>query len=301
MDSYGIHQAQMAGNSMAGYVNSYNDTIRAHKKSALDTYTKTQADIKSHKDTLEHHMTALTGFDAVNGIHGAYNLYKKQQMWGGVGNAVISGAKANLHSMTGGRYGLPAMGPHESLARGVDPADIDLGAPFKAVGGKIQEGAEARGGKAKSLVGQALESRGARARRMTQQAVEMGDMATERNFAGAEARQATMDRHGVGTPARVGGDGTAVAPHAPATIAESEVEAPRPRREGMAPPLEPHPADIAEAQAKDRAMGIGWGEEAFQKQTDPTKSLSQLAKSAKVGETEEGLNLQGKIMKKGLT
>ena len=52
-DSYGIHEAQQQGNSHAGYVNDYNDKVRAHNQGALKDYQTAQTNLKSGKDMLQ--------------------------------------------------------------------------------------------------------------------------------------------------------------------------------------------------------------------------------------------------------
>ena len=56
---------------------------------------------------------------------------------------------------------------------------------------------------------------------------------------------------------------------------------------------------VAKAQAQDRALGTGWEKEGAQ--SDPLKSSAQISEDAKIGATDEGLNTEGKILKKGLT
>jgi len=55
---------------------------------------------------------------------------------------------------------------------------------------------------------------------------------------------------------------------------------------------------VIKAQAKDKALGVGW--EKAGAQSDPMKSSAQISEDAKIGATDEGLNTEGKILKKGL-
>ena len=191
-DSYGIHEAQLQGNSHAGYVNSYNDKVRAHNQGALKDYQDAKNNLVSGKDMLNEKMGAMTGFDAINGMTGAYQSYKAIQKYGGVGNALMKNTSANLHQLTGGKLGTFAMGPNET---------------------------------------------------QTRNALNMTASKTKQTVGGAKA--------------------------------------------------------VAQAQAKDRALGTGWEKEGAQ--SDPLKSSSQISEDAKIGATDEGLNTEGKILKKGLT
>ena len=192
MDSYGIHQAQLQGNSSAGYVNRYNDRLKAHQQGALKDYQDAQKSLKSGKDMLNEKMGAMTGFDAINGLTGAYQSYKAVQKYGGVGNALMKNTSANLHQLTGGKIGTFAQGPNETQTR-------------NALNMTASKGKQTSGG----------------ARAVTQ------------------------------------------------------------------------------AQAKDRALGVGWEKDGAQ--SDPLKSSAQISSDAKIGATNEGLNTEGKILKKGLT
>lgn len=192
MDSYGIHQAQLQGNSSAGYVNAYNQKLSAHKQVALKDYQDAQKNLKSGKDMLNEKMGAMTGFDAINGMTGAYQSYKAVQKYGGIGQAFIKNTQANLHQLTGGKMGTFAQGPAETQVR-------------KALNMTASKGKQTIGG--------------------------------------AQA--------------------------------------------------------VAKAQASDRALGTGW--EKAGAQSDPLKSSAQISEDAKIGATDEGLNTEGKILKKGLT
>tara|TARA_R110001599_G_scaffold29601_3_gene100998 strand:+ start:70 stop:1071 length:1002 start_codon:yes stop_codon:yes gene_type:complete len=191
-DSYGIHEAQQQGNSHAGYVNDYNDKVRAHNQGALKDYQTAQTNLKSGKDMLQEKMGAMTGFDAINGLTGAYQTYKSIQKYGGVGQAFVKDTSANIHQLTGGRLGTFAMGPAET---------------------------------------------------QTRNALNMTASKAKQTAGGAQA--------------------------------------------------------VIKAQAKDRALGIGWEKKGAQ--SDPLKSSSQISEDAKIGATDEGLNTEGKILKKGLT
>tara|TARA_R110002167_G_scaffold359075_3_gene575469 strand:- start:1179 stop:2180 length:1002 start_codon:yes stop_codon:yes gene_type:complete len=192
MDSYGIHQAQLQGNSSAGYVNRYNDKLKAHQQGALKDYQDSQKSMKSGKDMLNEKMGAMTGFDAINGMTGAYQSYKAVQKYGGVGNALMKNTSANLHQLSGGKIGTFAQGPNEA---------------------------------------------------QTRNALNMTASKTKQTSGGARA--------------------------------------------------------VTQAQAKDRALGTGWEKEGAQ--SDPLKSSAQIGSDAKIGATNEGLNTEGKILKKGLT
>ena len=192
MDSYGIHQAQLQGNSSAGYVNRYNDKLKAHQQGALKDYQDSQKSMKSGKDMLNEKMGAMTGFDAINGMTGAYQSYKAVQKYGGVGNALMKNTSANLHQLSGGKIGTFAQGPNEA---------------------------------------------------QTRNALNMTASKTKQTSGGARA--------------------------------------------------------VTQAQAKDRALGTGWEKEGAQ--SDPMKSSAQIGSDAKIGATNEGLNTEGKILKKGLT
>ena len=196
MDSYGIHQAQLQGNSSAGYVNRYNDRLKAHQQGALKDYQDSQKSLKSGKDMLNEKMGAMTGFDAINGMTGAYQSYKAVQKYGGVGNALMKNTSANLHQLTGGKIGTFAQGPNETLTRD-------------------------------SL----------------NRASKISPLSADQTTRGGEA--------------------------------------------------------VTRAQAKDRALGTGWEKEGAQ--SDPLKSSAQISEDAKIGATNEGLNTEGKILKKGLT
>ena len=55
---------------------------------------------------------------------------------------------------------------------------------------------------------------------------------------------------------------------------------------------------VIRAQTQDKALGVGWEKEGAQ--SDPLKSSAQISSDAKIGATDEGLNTEGKIIKKGL-
>ena len=93
MDSYGIHNAQLQGNSMAGYVNSYNDQVRAHNNAATDAYMKVKGDASSSKELLDAHLGGMTAFDSLSGLHGAFQTYKATQKYGGLGNSLVRGTQ----------------------------------------------------------------------------------------------------------------------------------------------------------------------------------------------------------------
>ena len=255
MDSYGIHQAQLQGNSMAGYVQNYNDTVRAHKQGALSTYNKAKKDGQTSKDILDAHLGGATAIDGLSGVHAGYQFYKSKQLYGGVGNAIVNGTNANLHAMTGGKLGMIAMGPNESLARGVTPANVDLGAPFKKAGNVLQSGAQSLGDMAKKVV------------------------------SGGAPETGVFQLQGAGGEVGIPKGATGSAPTGPpASVSGGDVE------KGQ--------AEVEKGQAEDRAMGVGWEKEGAQ--SDPSKSLTQIGEDAKVGESDAGLSLQGKVLKAGL-
>lgn len=150
-DSYGIHEAQQQGNSMANYVNDYNSQVRAHNQSAHDQYMKVKNNASSTKDLLDAHEGGLTAWDGLNGLHGAFQTYKATQKYQGLGNAFARGTQENLFSMTGGKYGAPAMGPNEAATRGVQQGQYDLTSGAKKVASSIQEGAESVNQKTKLM------------------------------------------------------------------------------------------------------------------------------------------------------
>ena len=151
MDSYGIHQAQLQGNSMASYVNSYNDKIRAIKQSAYNNYQEAKKSDKTADEILNAHMGAMTGFDSLSAIHGTYQTYKATQKYGGLGNALVRGTQDNLFHMSGGRVGVPAMGPAEAEARGLEQVDYDLGAMARKGAGSLKTAVSTASTKAYSM------------------------------------------------------------------------------------------------------------------------------------------------------
>lgn len=244
MDSYGIHNAQLQGNSMAGYVNSYNDQVRAHNKAATDAYMKVKGDASSTKELLDAHLGGMTAFDSLSGLHGAFQTYKATQKYGGLGNSLVRGTQANLHAMTGGRLGQIAMGPNEAAARGVEQGEYNLTAGAKK-GAMAMKGAVARSG-----------------------ALGTSAIGTQRT---ADA-EASVQRGAENLEAQAPSRASQVVGH----VTE----------------------DVAEGQAEDRALGVGW--EKAGAQSDPAKSLYKIGQEAKVGGSDEGLGLEGKIFKKGL-
>ena len=318
MDSYGIHSAQLQGNSMAGYVNNYNDKVKAMKQSAMGEYNKAKSDASSSQDLLDAHLGGTTAMDVANGITGAYASYQATKKYGGVGNAFARNTSANMYNMTSGKVGLPAMGPNEAVARGIDRSEIDIGGAIKKTAGAMKGGVESAvssGTKAVSgAVGSAVSSAksgvenfGARAMGLDQEQGVTGrrttDPTTGRPITGARPVaetpvEPTDPRGPVGSQpsrAELGGD-TMSRPDAP-PLPSANRDSARAQLVSEAPDTTPTGGNVAEAQQKDKDLGVGWEKEGAQ--TDATKSMSQLREGAQAGASDEGLSLTGKIIKKG--
>ena len=143
MDIYGIHAAQLQGNSHAEYVKEHNTQVAAHNQQAYQVYKNARATATTYNDVLNTKLGAMGAEHLGSGIHALYQGVKGVQQYGSVGKYARAGTSHNLFEITGGKYGTMPMGPNETLARtGAAMKDTGvvkkLGAPISAIHGQSE-------------------------------------------------------------------------------------------------------------------------------------------------------------------
>ena len=292
MDIYGIHAAQLQGNSHAEYVKQYNSKVAAHNTAAYEKY-------KSAKDTatgIDEMINAKLGVEGAehigSGIHSVFQGVQGIKQYGSLGKYASAGTSHNMFELTGGRYGSLPMGPNETLARrGEAMADTGATAALKSAGESIA----AVGTKAKGVVSSAMSAGKFTPRPLAgplDEAFIRGktEQLTERTARGVEASDSIEGVEGKGlmgesiSGQHYLGDSAASRrfPDPQVSIGDASGKA------------------VQEAQEKDKALG--WGKEATplsdamksESELSEVKSLSSAAAKKASG---EHMGLMGKVVK----